>query len=630
MAEILYLYFTWTLLTDQQVARTMLSMLGDVWRKVSGEEEETGGEEMDAQRRELRARRTRPRQRISGDDDDEEEKEDEPAPPAEHLKRARSPEDDGSVDIDIRRPVRRRRHHRRSDRISSSSYGEQPMCVGIRTGNEEFVRPKDVLQKIERANELLRSDPCILSTGSQSTITGIQMPKGKTKSASETMIANGRIGDSRVVVKIALDAAQDNALEFERWVYTNVTNSLVVNGYSPHIPFVYGDLACPTDSKVFRMLKDITGAATKSEGVHYLVAEYGGASLSEQRKSLGEDDVLSIMFQVLWTLRCFQDVGLMHNDLHIGNVLLMRRPMMSGRWSDMNYRMDDRRGNVWKFTLPAPTYMAKIFDFDRSSKVATPYSSCKRANTSVADGSDLSDAFGQREGFTERFDLFTFMYGLWAAGGVIRHTVETLLGPRNARAMFNASRMEQFGHPGLPCVNRRMRRCAIEIPSERVLPPLSVLISVVADEISRRRSEKGRGLLSLFAFTASGSEQQVYLLPSSVKRSVTNLTKPLADFGGFMNRLRETEDELRAVPRENFIVIDDVMYLRDVPSMENPGVSEVEERLKRTIAKGVETANSLLEAVRAAGLGSRAALHHADQLTSDLLFMQQLAASNLA
>lgn len=557
-------------------------MLGDAWREVTGPDSEEARGDKGTRR-----------------------------------KRARSP-DEKNVDMDVRRPIRRRRSEQHG-------YGEQPLCVGIRVGGDAFVRPREVLQKIERAKQLLTSDPCILSTApaSRSAVSGARMPKGKTASASESMITNGRIGNSRVVIKVALDAAEDNALEFERWVYTNVTNSLIVNGYSQHVPFAYGDIVCPSDSKVFGMLKEITGSVTKSERVHYLVTEFGGTPLKEKRKELGEDDVLSIMFQVLWTLRCFQDIGLMHNDLHIGNVLLMRRPVIGG-WGDINYRMDDQRGNVWKFTLPAPTHMAKIFDFDRSSKVATAYSSCERTNTAVADGAEFSDMFGQRRGFTKKFDLFTFMYGLWVSGGVVRDTVEGVLGRRNTHAMFSRARTETFGHPGLPCVDRRTRRCTIEIPPDDMLPPLSVLISTVAGEISRRQKEKGLGLLSLFVFGSGASSDQVYLLPSSVARPVTNLTKPLAEFGKFMNRLRETDAQLRRQPPENFIAIDDVMYMRDMPSMENPDISEVEEHLKRAIAKGTETANSLMEKVRAAGLGSRAALQHAEQLATDLLFMQQL------
>jgi len=44
----------------------------------------------------------------------------------------------------------------------------------------------------------------------------------------------------------------------------------------------------------------------------------------------------TVLFEVIWTLRCFKDVGLMHNDLHSGNVFVDELPQPIERYFVLN------------------------------------------------------------------------------------------------------------------------------------------------------------------------------------------------------------------------------------------------------------------------------------------------------
>lgn len=74
------------------------------------------------------------------------------------------------------------------------------------------------------------------------------------------------------------------------------------------------------------------------------------------------DNFLAIMVQITFTLVCFARIGLIHNDLHLGNMFVQKL----GKPTDFYYVLTDASGTITKIINIRTEYLVKIFDFDRS------------------------------------------------------------------------------------------------------------------------------------------------------------------------------------------------------------------------------------------------------------------------
>jgi hypothetical protein len=81
----------------------------------------------------------------------------------------------------------------------------------------------------------------------------------------------------------------------------------------------------------------------------------------------GYENLLIILFQIMYTLKCFQLIGLKHNDLRLGNIIIEERKKKIVIDYDNNtcnkYKIGDKEYNI-----PNINYTVKIFDFDLSEK----------------------------------------------------------------------------------------------------------------------------------------------------------------------------------------------------------------------------------------------------------------------
>ena len=79
------------------------------------------------------------------------------------------------------------------------------------------------------------------------------------------------------------------------------------------------------------------------------------------------ENLLIILFQIMYTLKCFQQIGLKHNDLHFGNIIIEQRknPIVIDKDNNTinKYIIGDKEYNI-----PNVNYTVKIFDFDLSEK----------------------------------------------------------------------------------------------------------------------------------------------------------------------------------------------------------------------------------------------------------------------
>ena len=174
--------------------------------------------------------------------------------------------------------------------------------------------------------------------------------------------------------------------------------------------------------------------------------------LKDSEPSKLDQIVKEVLFQLAYLLVVFEDLGIMHNDLHQGNIFVGVLP----KPRRLSFCVTSGRSLVLDIT-----YFVRVFDFDRSVKKSTVY------NTLEVHNNDLKNfciPFGQCDKFTKNFDWFTVLFALY---GFIEHP---LLLNCMEKKYFQMESIQQTGqysvsdltnknilaHQGLPCVCREV------------------------------------------------------------------------------------------------------------------------------------------------------------------------------
>jgi hypothetical protein len=106
-----------------------------------------------------------------------------------------------------------------------------------------------------------------------------------------------------------------------------------------------------------------------------------------------------ILFQIAYTLVIFEDFGLMHHDLHLGNVFVEKLP--KPLHFSVNIGTD-------KTIVRDVNYFVQIYDFDQSAKVGTKFNHIVLNNTLL--DTLFCKSIGQCNEFHKNVDWFTILY----------------------------------------------------------------------------------------------------------------------------------------------------------------------------------------------------------------------------
>jgi len=213
-------------------------------------------------------------------------------------------------------------------------------------------------------------------------------------SASDTLQYFVEYMGKPMMLKVSFDESpdvehdkKDNSLAIERLVYQDVLNPLIFNRNTPHLIIHYATFQCnqralltsgaKSAQEKVKILKKIEKLHSEEnydiDTFHGLLLEKAkGISLTDflETKTYTKDDIRQILFQIMWTLQCFAQVGLMHNDLHTGNVFVDEESKPVTRIyvsEEYTYELESK-------------YTVKIFDFDRAGKVSTKNNQCTITN----------------------------------------------------------------------------------------------------------------------------------------------------------------------------------------------------------------------------------------------------------
>lgn len=224
------------------------------------------------------------------------------------------------------------------------------------------------------------------------------------------ILGRDKNGNRAIAVKVSFASlVGDNSLELERFVYQKVTTPLIMKDVTPHTMLYVGTFECRdflaklmdqqktntahnmVASDLMLQMMAMTRGRYASQfdwnKMTMLVLERGrGQSLltwMQRRRSWANWKI--VLFQIMYTLACFWEVGLMHNDLHGGNIwidpiipqpftyLVHSPPILSHRHigpKPLMYQMEAQ-------------WMCKLYDFDLAYKWDTPNNTHQMNNTRI-------------------------------------------------------------------------------------------------------------------------------------------------------------------------------------------------------------------------------------------------------
>lgn len=196
----------------------------------------------------------------------------------------------------------------------------------------------------------------------------------------------------------------DNSLEIERAIMRQHLNPLLFGRATPHVVPYYGEFS--------RVYADPNSGAALELSALVMGFVNGGIILAKMPTLVDNwileiPDFIEVVVPVIYTLLCFSDIGLMHNDLHPGNVIISKLP----RPVTLQYIVDhDESSDTYLMVTLRTDAHVQIIDFDRASKPATFGNGDPVGLTNTLLDRNLCADYGQCNEFRPQVDLVWFLY----------------------------------------------------------------------------------------------------------------------------------------------------------------------------------------------------------------------------
>jgi hypothetical protein len=266
-----------------------------------------------------------------------------------------------------------------SSQSGSSQSGSSQSGSSQSGSSQSGSSPISSVSQIQDISQWLQDNGCDISQYMDTV--SIKILKNTEKSsASDSIIIFGdmKINNNynKVAFKIVFPSLlpiYSNSLDVEQQIYKIVTQKMINNFHSPHLTSCIGVVKlCDTEKfeamlseeqrKIFNTNKNVIDKneydLTKANIL--ILSRSSGETLFDYltRIQISVFSKFNMLFQILYTLSCFERVGLSHNDLHPGNIFVDEIQETHER---IYYISHD------KWVKTNIKYDTKIFDFDRSS-----------------------------------------------------------------------------------------------------------------------------------------------------------------------------------------------------------------------------------------------------------------------
>ena len=155
-----------------------------------------------------------------------------------------------------------------------------------------------------------------------------------------------------------------NGLKHEKKVYEIFTR-LVTGNVTPFL--VIGVLLPRTRNGVSKQFLPDNVIATET------TSAINSMSLSQyiRKNKLSYYRARTLIFQIVYTIEVLYRVGARHNDIHLGNVMMIRQPVTAGKNMRIIY-LTRRERREYQYDLPLYEWQPRIYDFDRVFKRSWP------------------------------------------------------------------------------------------------------------------------------------------------------------------------------------------------------------------------------------------------------------------
>jgi uncharacterized protein YejL (UPF0352 family) len=172
-----------------------------------------------------------------------------------------------------------------------------------------------------------------------------------------------------IVIKISFPLVSPfmNNLVVEESIYRLVIDRLIKENNTPCLVKYLGTLRCmegitfPAESKdiVMDFLKKNSKKINVESPVILFTEMANGSTLHKwlSKEEQYIEDIIAVLFQLFYTLKCFQRIGLYHNDMHSGNIFVEILPYPVTMFFDTEI-------GVIELTTK---FIPKIYDYDLSA-----------------------------------------------------------------------------------------------------------------------------------------------------------------------------------------------------------------------------------------------------------------------
>ena len=229
----------------------------------------------------------------------------------------------------------------------------------------------------------------------------------------------------KLFVKMSFGEAKDG-LYYERLIYENVATPLIDRHITPcvvpMIAYIRVDNRynkCDKKGRKTTKTKEVCDAIGRSNFQastlvhgHALITEGTlGTTLSQWVKKFDDndcatnDDMMQIMFQLIYTLQCFAEIKLLHNDLHSGNVFV--EP--NREYKELYFVVSSK-----KMVAMRPRYILKIYDFDRSTKLESDITGFTRPIENKWLYEKMSYVYGAKPTWDPRIDIIRVLGSIYS------------------------------------------------------------------------------------------------------------------------------------------------------------------------------------------------------------------------
>ena len=260
-------------------------------------------------------------------------------------------------------------------------------------------------------------------------------------SASDSIMIEGILRTKKVFVKLTFavrspEAEKDNSLAVERYLYQLMHE---MRKCTPNVVALEALGECKNfDPKTWQQgksgIKAIGDAVMRMKAAHesmgstkydfdhahFLVTRAAEGEqlsnyLSDNWEYLSDREqeqlVLDVLFQIAYLMLVFKDLGLMHNDLHLGNVFI-KSLGAEPRYLTFGLQQSLAVGRNIRFFV-------SVFDFDYGAKADTSY--CPKIMENTKLNQDQCPKTGRCSNFRENADWYKFLFGMGGGAPVDGH-----------------------------------------------------------------------------------------------------------------------------------------------------------------------------------------------------------------